>query len=393
MTTLSQSCGSAAASGLSPTFRRGAETTRFCPGPPPAPPSRPLLAAGSLRGANASAPPAGQRRRIPRAARGRAGPRGLSAPPTARPSPCAHAAGVACLSQRQLPEVEERRAEAEGIEGGAGRDAEASPTPGPLLAPGPPLRSRHLSGLRATDPTGARGHKPRSPPADSGAQRAALCARRGWAAAPPARAPQDRFSRGLSRREAWSSVRVPVWARAGVRVSAVRAQGRAGGVTACSGASVTFSALRSKSAALELIPSPPLPRPFSTHASPSFASISSDSQRDPSCGPGIFTDTLTHVSCVRLKGTMFVEKCNGELFHHPACSLDWISPTGKPHFRGLCICSFLLWVLKLDGGCFYFGGMGRRQESTEKSRLGCLISCPVTCHCPQPLSNSWAPFQ
>lgn len=84
----------------------------------------------------------------------------------------------------------------------------------------------------------------------------------------------------------------------GVRVSAVRAQGRAGGGTGCSSASVTFSALRSKSASLEFTHNPPLPNthPISARASPSFAFVPSDSQRDPSCGPGIFMDAPTHVS-------------------------------------------------------------------------------------------------
>ncbi|KAM5253884.1 uncharacterized protein RBU33_025252 [Hipposideros larvatus] len=114
-----------------PDLSRGAGATGFCPGPPPAPPPHPGLAAGSRRGANARAPPAGQRRRSPRAAPGRARLPGFSAPPTSWPSQRAHAPGAACFSKGDLPAAEEWRAGAEGIEAGAVRDAAASPLHGP----------------------------------------------------------------------------------------------------------------------------------------------------------------------------------------------------------------------------------------------------------------------
>lgn len=150
-------------------------------------------------------------------------------------------------SQRQLPEA----GGGGGLRGRRGEGCRGITHLRPPLAPGPPLRSRLLSGLRPADPAGARG--PRS--SESRAVRRATRGRR-----TSGESASGRCSRSLPRRAAQSGVRVRVWASVGVRGSAVCAQGRAGGVAACSGASVTFSAFRSKSATLEFIP-PPHPAP------------------------------------------------------------------------------------------------------------------------------------
>lgn len=131
--------------------------------------------------------------------------------------------GAACLSKRELPAAGAGR----GPRGWRGEERGGVIPPRPLPAPGPPLRSRPLSRPSRAAPAGARGRPPGSPSPGSGPTRAALCARRGWTASPPASAPRRGRSPVVWREERLGAACVRVWARAGEDECGARAgQGR-----------------------------------------------------------------------------------------------------------------------------------------------------------------------
>ena len=101
------------------------------------------------------------------------------------------------------------------------------------------------------------------------------------------------------------------------------------------------------------------PRP---HAGVSTLAFIPLRPRDPSWGPGMFTDPRTHVSRGSLKGTVFAEKCGRDPSQAPACPGDWIS--------GAWV-SASSRVLALKRACvevvFMFGSIEQKQEPVEKS--------------------------